>query len=1190
MVVLEFTPTNWMVPQYVWVGAINDPLQDGTRNYEVSSSVLSADSNYENAVVRNVDVTKSDTGQPGIQLANLGNSNTVGIYSDGIASGNTLSSASADFVSTDLGQSVYSLNLTAGSATLLGTIMSVSTDGTIATLSSSVPSLSNVVFSLPSRVATPATFTDGSGTGTTTFTSQTAHFTLSDVGQPVLETDGLANIPTGTVIIGVTDSHTVTLSNTVANASGIGFELPSRLAGYASFRDGSIIGNQLTSDTAAFNTGDLGRPIFETDGRGLIASAAVIVGISTDGTVATLSSTLGNGQNVDFALPARNASNVIVEGNTTPGAPITGVVDYFTVALTAAPTTGTVVVDLTPNDGYVVLSGPGVTTKTPATGTAAGVWQVSFNSTDWQTPVVVTASVNNLNFNFDPHNTFITTSVDATVGNYPASINTDNSPLVLQAINNEEAGSVVQAPSGMVVTKCADTACTTPGPGSSYSMRLTTQPSAPVTVALIGDGQTYIPITPGGRISLQPIGAPGSVTMFTGNVTIAGNTITLAAGQLSSFVTEGFQAGQIIDVSGTGVSGVDNGPTTPYTIASVTASQITLAQTLTGSFGGCATGNSCVTIGQVVNQGLYTGNVSINACATSVMVGSTKTCTSATITRTDGSSWLDDGFLEGQLFQLNGAGPLFKVQALTGTTQNEVNILTITNADFSTAGAESATALNDIATVASGVVTFREWAPELTFNANNWYVPVSIPVLADPYYSDAANANLLEFPKTPHLLSNIEGPLSVEGGPTGDVNAALHAAVMLPREKNSPAFGVGVQPPEAQQVNVLNIFDDGSEQDQTGTLSSTTLSGFGMGLGLDFSTDAAYTSGKPTFGEPAVFPSGISFGSITLTPPAPGCTSPVLCQGTISNPSASLSSVQVLNLMMGQGNDHLTVTGSLVPGPFVNDNGSACTNTDGTPCTFIQGGLTVVQGGGALPLTVNKGSFAVGGGSGTYTITRLDQAKWADSEFAMGQELMWNGTPFGVITAVSGDQITVAGSLPNSDVGADVQATIAVFGPTVTSTASFTLNPTSDTITRNDLLSWAQFGFRVGQTITVDGVIVGTVKSLGAAPNNVMTITPCTGCTLPGTGGTVAVFGPSTLSTGSFTFSQSAGTITRGDQNSWAALGFAVGETVMVNGTDVGRVTAISGATGGVLTIAGTLPASGSTCRGRSGKPGRDRR
>src|SRR5260370_17519913 len=80
----------------------------------------------------------------------------------------------------------------------------------------------------------------------------------------------------------------------------------------------------------------------------------------------------------------------------------------------------------------------------------------------------------------------------------------------------------------MVVTKCGDTACTFPGPGSSYSLRLAMAPTLPVNVALITDGQTDIPV--GGPVSLTTIAGSALVTLFQGHVTIPGNVITPASG------------------------------------------------------------------------------------------------------------------------------------------------------------------------------------------------------------------------------------------------------------------------------------------------------------------------------------------------------------------------------------------------------------------------------------------------------------------------------------------------------------------------------------------------------------------------------------------------------------------------------------------------------------------------------------
>ena len=64
---------NWRSRSRSGVGAVNDALHDGTRVYEISHSVLSADPFFDNAVVRNVEVTKIDTGTPAILVSELGN-------------------------------------------------------------------------------------------------------------------------------------------------------------------------------------------------------------------------------------------------------------------------------------------------------------------------------------------------------------------------------------------------------------------------------------------------------------------------------------------------------------------------------------------------------------------------------------------------------------------------------------------------------------------------------------------------------------------------------------------------------------------------------------------------------------------------------------------------------------------------------------------------------------------------------------------------------------------------------------------------------------------------------------------------------------------------------------------------------------------------------------------------------------
>ena len=69
--------------------------------------------------------------------------------------------------------------------------------------------------------------------------------------------------------------------------------------------------------------------------------------------------------------------------------------------------------------------------------------------------------------------------------------------------------------------------------------------------------------------------------------------------------------------------------------------------------------------------------------------------------------------------------------------------------------------------------------------------------------------------------------LRVEGGPAG-ADRSLTAGVKLPGEKDAFLIAIGAQPPESQQIDVLNIYNDSSLADTSGVMDQTTLRGFGM--------------------------------------------------------------------------------------------------------------------------------------------------------------------------------------------------------------------------------------------------------------------------------------------------------------------------------------------------------------------------
>src|SRR5262249_51206411 len=109
----------------------------------------------------------------------------------------------------------------------------------------------------------------------------------------------------------------------------------------------------------------------------------------------------------------------------------------------------------------------------------------------------------------------------------------------------------------------AGTAEQGPGASDSYTMRLTKAPIAPVNIDVITDGQTDI-IPNGGQIKLGGTGLTQTLKL-SNNVNIKLHpldptqwTITRPlSSELGSWIADGFMAGQIITIAGTGVAGVD---------------------------------------------------------------------------------------------------------------------------------------------------------------------------------------------------------------------------------------------------------------------------------------------------------------------------------------------------------------------------------------------------------------------------------------------------------------------------------------------------------------------------------------------------------------------------------------------------------------------------------------------------------
>src|SRR5262249_37397812 len=222
-----------------------------------------------------------------------------------------------------------------------------------------------------------------------------------------------------------------------------------------------------------------------------------------------------------------------------------------------------------------------------------------------------------------------------------------------------------------------------------------------------------------------------------------------------------------------------------------------------------------------------------------------------------------------------------------------------------------------------------------------------------------------------------------EGGTTG-ADRSLHAAVLLPGEANGPLFQIAPQPPEAMMIDTLNVYDDGSKADQTGTLTSTAITGLGMVTAkLDFTQQPG--NNPLPFGEPGVYPGGISYGAISLDG-----------NGNFTT-DGGRTTIDVLNILLGSGNDHFTVQNTMVPGPDHNADGSLGK-------VAAHGGITAVHGGGNSLLQLADGAFEThpanpGDPAGTTgRLVRADGVTWADFGFAVGQQVVLTGGVAGTFT------------------------------------------------------------------------------------------------------------------------------------------------------------------------------------------------
>jgi hypothetical protein len=684
-----------------------------------------------------------------------------------------------------------------------------------------------------------------------------------------------------------------------------------------------------------------------------------------------------------------------------------------------------------------------------------------------------------------------------------------------------------------------------------------------VSVSQVNEVGTYK-----GNVEYQVATVP--FVMFTGTMTISGNTITRA--DFGSFINDNFAPGEYITLQRADKS-VIGGATfalATFQISTAPGSVTDSTLTLTTTPAGVAPGT--VFAGATINKMLDS------------------------LRRTDGTSWLDSGFFEGQLIQIAGYASTMtqKVDLITGTAAGKLDLMVLTDHPAAAPGdfiPYSGRPLGGLGTDLTANISVVQYAAEVDFSPTNaaliWYTPVNIPLTADVYFDiQPGHQNLKAFPKVAHTLSHIQGPLLVEGGTTS-ADRSIVPAVFLPGEANAPPFNIPPQPPETQSIDTLNVYNDGTKGNDIGTLTSTALTGLNMGPGLDFTSLIASSGGSAhPFGESGVYPGGISYGTISIDPVT-----------HLYNTDGSHSTIEVVNIFLGQGNDTLTVNSTLIPGP----------DQAGSTMGLVseQGGITTIHGGGDSPLQFignSTGNYPNGNGFDTYAgangtgrLVRTDGLPWANDGFAVGQQVLLSLTnPSGAPTVGSYTIIGIGNPDPHVDPDAankpgsvltllvdtgspalgnsgshllgsiSVTDTLAVTSGQVIGTQTTGLfdvavyDPVNNLtrVTREDGLPWASLGFAAGQQVAYAlGVNVGNKTVMGfdnaTATTGLGSVLLLSGAVLSGTSpligaaGTVSVTGRFIV--GSGISASNATTLTR-SSGSWINDGFKKGQAIAIGG------------------------------------------
>lgn len=452
---LTFTAGNWSVPQTVVVTGVDDLIADGARVYHiVTGSVVSSAPEYNGLAVADVTVTNTDDDTLGVAVT-----------------------PTAGLMTTEAGgAATFTVALTSEPTATVSIALS-SSNTSEGTVSPASLSFSTVNWATPQTV-TVTGVNDSVDDGNVAYTIVTGAasstdlayngFAVSDVSVTNLDNDaaGVVVMPTSGLVTteaGATASFTIVLTSQPTSSVSI------------PVNSSSVLEGTLSTASVVFTTSNWSTP-----------QTVTITGVNdfVDDGDFTYSVVTGTASSLDFSYNAMPVADVSVTNldddstgiTVTPTSGLTttevGGTATFTVVLTSQPS-ATVTIALSSSN---TLEG----TVSPAS--------LNFNTGNWSTPQTVTITgVNDFVDDGDIAYTIVTAAAVTTDVTYTG---VNASDVSVTNTDNDSTGITVTPTSGLVTTEAGTTA--------TFTVVLTSQPTANVSIALSSTTVTEGTVSPAG--------------------------------------------------------------------------------------------------------------------------------------------------------------------------------------------------------------------------------------------------------------------------------------------------------------------------------------------------------------------------------------------------------------------------------------------------------------------------------------------------------------------------------------------------------------------------------------------------------------------------------------------------------------------------------------------------------------------